>query len=70
MAARKLSVGDAIVAQAALEQIIGKLGGDIEDFAKGILTYAADVQYKPVTGTLTVTFDLSGPELVPAKPSD
>lgn len=76
MAARKLSIGDTIVAHAALTKIVEKAAEDQEfeidepAMAKAILSYAADVHYKPVTGALTLTFDLSGTELVPTDGGD
>jgi hypothetical protein len=74
MPARKLSIGDAVIAQAALTKIVAEstpapAASSLEPaaMAESILALAADVQYKPVSGALTITFDLSGPELVPAK---
>ena len=71
MAGNKMSIGDAAVAQIALAKIIEAAAGDgsgaeyDREMAAAILALAADVQYKPVSARLTVTFDLSVSELTP-----
>lgn len=71
--ARQLSVGDSIIAHAAITKIVHAAAEDqphdvdADAMARAILALAADVHYKPVTGALTVTWDLSGKDIQPTK---
>ena len=73
MAGNKMSIGDAAVAQIALTKVIQAADAHADvlasdtagELAAAILALAADVQYKPVSARLTVTFDLSVSSLTP-----